>query len=261
MSLEQITPDRVDLLTDVYSMGVVLYELLTGRVPFDSELEAEVRRAIVQDPPVPPRQINPSIAPEIERIVLKALQKRPEDRFPGCGDFALHIERNLTTGTGGAVVKTGRKAIRIPLGWIRDALQKFTLRRSESAPAPSPGPPQSSAPADSSGPPPSPVLRHHLRHKLSPAQRQPTRSRARPAGRLARGRSSGRPPVAQFAAYVRAQEEEVRKPSSLSAGVQSRTGVEDLPLKPTRRKSDVNRSTSQWIRRWTNSSGKETTIC
>jgi tRNA A-37 threonylcarbamoyl transferase component Bud32 len=112
MSPEQIrTPDKVDHLTDVYSMGVVLYELLTGRVPFDGESEFDIKQAVVREPPLPPRQLNRNISRDAERIVLKALQKRPENRFSGCGDFALHIDRCLSSRTG---------SVWNPLDWIME---------------------------------------------------------------------------------------------------------------------------------------------
>jgi serine/threonine protein kinase len=97
MSPEQIrTPDKVDHLTDVYSMGVVLYELLTRRLPFEGDSEFDIKQAVVREPPAPPRQLNRTISREAERIVLKALQKRPENRFSGCGEFALDIDRCLS---------------------------------------------------------------------------------------------------------------------------------------------------------------------
>src|SRR4030095_6469831 len=105
MSPEQIrTPAEVDHLTDVYSMGVVLYELLTGRVPFDSKSEFDIKQAVVQEPPAPPRTLNRNISRAAEQIVLRALQKRPEDRFSGCGEFALDIHRCLSNARGSGEV-------------------------------------------------------------------------------------------------------------------------------------------------------------
>ena len=96
MSPEQIrSPHHVDHLTDVYSMGVVLYELLTRAVPFDGDTDFEIKDKVVRQPPPPPRQRKADISREAERIVLKAMQKRPGDRFGGCAEFALEIERCL----------------------------------------------------------------------------------------------------------------------------------------------------------------------
>jgi eukaryotic-like serine/threonine-protein kinase len=93
MSPEQIiSPWRIDHRADVYSMGIVLYELLTGRVPFDDPDIVKVQQAQCETPPPPPRTINPAIPEALEAIVLKALEKAPDARYGGCGDFAQAIE-------------------------------------------------------------------------------------------------------------------------------------------------------------------------
>lgn len=96
MSPEQIrSPYRVDHLTDVYSMGVVLYELLTGAVPFDGDTDFDIKDKVIREPSPSPRQRKADISRDAERIVLKAMQKRPRDRFGGCAEFALEIDRCL----------------------------------------------------------------------------------------------------------------------------------------------------------------------
>ena len=103
MSPEQIqSPMHVSHLTDVYSMGVVLFELLTGRVPFaagdeNSESDFETRRAVVQDAPRKLRPLNPRISRRLERLVLRALEKTPSHRFGGAAEFAATIDRYLAT--------------------------------------------------------------------------------------------------------------------------------------------------------------------
>jgi serine/threonine-protein kinase len=93
MSPEQIRrPGEVDHRTDIYSMGIVLYELLTGRVPFDANSDFEIKHAQVSDPPPPPRSVNPAIPEELERIVLKALEKEPKQRYMGCAEFSRALE-------------------------------------------------------------------------------------------------------------------------------------------------------------------------
>ena len=93
MSPEQITrPGEIDYRTDIYSMGIVLYELLTGRVPFESESDFETRRAQVTDPPPPPRSINPAIPEGLERIVLKAIEKQPNQRYSSCAEFSRALD-------------------------------------------------------------------------------------------------------------------------------------------------------------------------
>ncbi|NJL26538.1 MAG: serine/threonine protein kinase [Thermoanaerobaculia bacterium] len=93
MSPEQIRrPAEVDHRTDVYSMGIVLYEMLTGQVPFDGATDFEIRQAQVSTPPRPPRELNSKIPEAVERVVLRALAKEPNDRYSGCGAFGAALK-------------------------------------------------------------------------------------------------------------------------------------------------------------------------
>ena len=93
MSPEQIRrPREIDHRSDVYSMGVVLYELLSGKVPFDSETDFDIQEAHVNKKPSSLRSINPGIPEQLEKIVFKALEKDPNRRYTGCGEFARAIE-------------------------------------------------------------------------------------------------------------------------------------------------------------------------
>jgi serine/threonine protein kinase/uncharacterized membrane protein len=82
MSPEQCLGEKVDRRSDIYSLGIVLYELTTGRVPFDVKSLTEAMRYHVQEPPPPPRSIHPALPIEVENIILCALAKRQEDRYP-----------------------------------------------------------------------------------------------------------------------------------------------------------------------------------
>jgi class 3 adenylate cyclase/tetratricopeptide (TPR) repeat protein len=97
MSPEQAlgTAHRIDGRTDVYSLGVVLYELLTGRVPFRSNMFPELLRQVCEDEPQPPRQLVPEIPAELERICLKTLAKHQQDRYTTAGDFAEELRQVL----------------------------------------------------------------------------------------------------------------------------------------------------------------------
>jgi serine/threonine-protein kinase len=95
MSPEQILGKTLDFRTDIYSMGVMLYEMLAGRVPFlspaDSESEFAVITAHVNETPTPPSRWVPDISPVLEAAILKALRKPPKERFQSCQEFQAAI--------------------------------------------------------------------------------------------------------------------------------------------------------------------------
>jgi serine/threonine protein kinase/Tfp pilus assembly protein PilF len=76
---------------DIYSLGVILYELLTGRVPFRAEGIGKLLAQIERDPPLPPSQLRSGLDPELEAVCLKALAKRPQDRFASMGQLAAAL--------------------------------------------------------------------------------------------------------------------------------------------------------------------------
>jgi serine/threonine protein kinase len=80
MSPEQGRAVPVDHRTDLYALGVVLYELVTGRVPFDGETALQIVARHVQDPPVPPRRLVPDLHPGFEALILRLLEKDPARR-------------------------------------------------------------------------------------------------------------------------------------------------------------------------------------
>ena len=85
--------DEVDARSDVYSVGACLYELLAGRPPFEGETTLGVLRQIIDDPPVPPRKLNPSINRDVETICLKCLEKKQSARYASARDLADDIRR------------------------------------------------------------------------------------------------------------------------------------------------------------------------
>lgn len=88
MSPEQVRGDAVDGRSDQFSLAVIVYELITGKKPFEAgNLTATLYRLVNEDP-VPPRRFDIGISPELERVVLRALSKSPADRFDSCEAFA-----------------------------------------------------------------------------------------------------------------------------------------------------------------------------
>jgi tRNA A-37 threonylcarbamoyl transferase component Bud32 len=117
MAPEQISGSgSVDPRTDLYAAGVVLYELATGRQPFAGETLFDLMRAHLEQPPRPPRALRPELPPAFEHVILTALAKQPDDRFPSAAvmSHALHLaaaalpadqwrslsSRGLTSGVG-----------------------------------------------------------------------------------------------------------------------------------------------------------------
>ncbi|HEX3120501.1 MAG TPA: protein kinase, partial [Candidatus Acidoferrum sp.] len=100
MSPEQVKGRAVDGRTDIFSLGVMLYEMITGEKPFPGESITTVIYKIVNEVPVPPRTIDPTIHPGISTAVMRALAKEPEDRYQSCHEFLedLRNYRNLSEG-------------------------------------------------------------------------------------------------------------------------------------------------------------------
>lgn len=98
MSPEQALYSPVDHRSDIYSLGAVMYEMLTGRRPFVAENVDKLLEKIAYKAPKPPHEVNPEIPEGLSAIVMRAMSKRPEKRFASAGEMAEDIKRFILAG-------------------------------------------------------------------------------------------------------------------------------------------------------------------
>ncbi|WP_329230646.1 MULTISPECIES: protein kinase domain-containing protein [unclassified Streptomyces] len=109
LSPEQALGRGVDARSDLYSVGIMLFQLLTGRIPFDADSPLAIAYAHVQEEPVAPSTINRSITPAMDALVARALKKNPNERFPSAAAMQDEIARVLgaSTTSGAPVIVSG----------------------------------------------------------------------------------------------------------------------------------------------------------
>jgi serine/threonine-protein kinase len=93
LSPEQARGGEVDPRSDLYSLGIVLYELLTGKTPFDGETPVEIAMKHLSTAPKPPSKLRPDVPPELDMVVMRALAKNPDDRYQSADEMEGDLDR------------------------------------------------------------------------------------------------------------------------------------------------------------------------
>ncbi len=98
ISPEQVKGKRGDARSDLYALGVMLYEMLTGKVPFQGPNPFATMNDRLLNNPIPPREVDPSISPQLQEIIYRALEREPANRYQKASEFAYDLEHQDEVG-------------------------------------------------------------------------------------------------------------------------------------------------------------------
>jgi eukaryotic-like serine/threonine-protein kinase len=112
MAPEQIERPDVDLRCDIYAAGVILYEALASRLPFEATSIARLLKAVLDEPPIPLATLRPDLEPGVCAVIMRAMSRRPEDRPSNVADLLSALQPYVSNATGGPLLAPGLRPVR-----------------------------------------------------------------------------------------------------------------------------------------------------